>query len=62
VGDSQYGSTTPFGDPSLELRDRPIALHARQLAFRHPMTPEEVSIVARLPRDWDALRLPRSEP
>jgi 23S rRNA pseudouridine1911/1915/1917 synthase len=62
VGDSQYGSTRLFGDQSLELRDRPIALHARQLAFRHPMTPAEVSIVAPLPRDWDALNLPRSEP
>jgi 23S rRNA pseudouridine1911/1915/1917 synthase len=58
VGDSQYGSTQTFGDPSLELRDRPIALHARQLAFRHPMTPEQVAIVAPLPADWDALCLP----
>jgi 23S rRNA pseudouridine1911/1915/1917 synthase len=58
VGDSQYGSSRAFGDPSLELRDRPIALHARQLAFRHPMTPEHVAVVAPLPADWDALRLP----
>ena len=58
VGDSQYGSAQAFGDPSLELRDRPIALHARQLSFRHPMTPEQVAIVAPLPRDWDALGLP----
>jgi 23S rRNA pseudouridine1911/1915/1917 synthase len=58
VGDSQYGSSRAFGDPSLELRDRPIALHARQLAFRHPMTPEQVAVVAPLPADWDALRLP----
>jgi 23S rRNA pseudouridine1911/1915/1917 synthase len=58
VGDSQYGSVQAFGDPSLELRDRPIALHARQLAFRHPMTPEQVAIVAPLPGDWGALGLP----
>lgn len=61
VGDSQYGSTTPFGDPALDLRDRPIALHARQLAFRHPMTPDEVSVVAPLPETWSALELPLSE-
>jgi 23S rRNA pseudouridine1911/1915/1917 synthase len=59
VGDSQYGSTTPFGDPALDLRDRPIALHARQLVFRHPMTPEQVSITAPLPPTWDALNLPK---
>jgi 23S rRNA pseudouridine1911/1915/1917 synthase len=58
IGDSQYGSVQAFGNPALELRDRPIALHARQLAFRHPMTPEQVAIVAPLPADWDALELP----
>jgi 23S rRNA pseudouridine1911/1915/1917 synthase len=58
VGDSQYGSVQAFGDPSLELRDRPIALHSRQLAFRHPMTPEQVAVVAALPAAWDALGLP----
>jgi len=58
VGDSQYGSTLPFGDPSLALRDRPIALHARQLGFRHPMKNEPVNVVAPLPADWAALGLP----
>jgi 23S rRNA pseudouridine1911/1915/1917 synthase len=58
AGDSQYGSARPFGDPALALRDRPIALHARQLAFRHPMTPEQVEIIAPLPHDWEALNLP----
>lgn len=57
VGDSQYGSEQPFGDPALDLRDRPIALHARQLSFHHPMRDEEVSITAPLPQDWDALGL-----
>jgi len=59
VGDSQYGSTQPFGNPSLELRDRPIALHARQLGFRHPMTGEPVDVIAPLPADWNALNLPQ---
>ena len=58
VGDSQYGSVSTFGDPGLELRDRPIALHARHLGFRHPMTSDEVEIVAPLPAHWDALQLP----
>ena len=48
----------PWGDPALEPRDRPIALHARRLAFRHPMTPELVSVTAPLPAAWDALSLP----
>lgn len=60
VGDSQYGSGQPFGDPELELRDRPIALHARQLAFRHPMTQEAVDVVAPLPSDWRGLGIPEA--
>jgi 23S rRNA pseudouridine1911/1915/1917 synthase len=58
AGDSQYGSATAFGEPALELRDRPIALHARQLGFRHPMKEEAVEIVAPLPESWRALGLP----
>jgi 23S rRNA pseudouridine1911/1915/1917 synthase len=58
VGDAQYGSTQRFGDPSLDVRDRPIALHARQLAFRHPMRDEQVDVVAPLPAAWEALDLP----
>ena len=58
VGDSQYGSTIPFGEQTPELRDRGIALHARQLGFTHPMSSEPVDIVAPLPASWDALDLP----
>jgi 23S rRNA pseudouridine1911/1915/1917 synthase len=58
LGDSQYGSTRTFGAPGLELRDRSIALHARQLGFRHPMTNDAVDIVAPLPDDWQQLSLP----
>ncbi|WP_428304512.1 RluA family pseudouridine synthase [Lacipirellula sp.] len=58
VGDSQYGSTQIFGDPGLDEREKPIALHARQLGFRHPMTNEPVDIVAPLPATWEALNLP----
>ena len=58
-GDSQYGSTTPFGELCENLRDRSIALHAHRLAFRHPMTEEPVDVVAPLPAVWDELELPR---
>ncbi len=58
VGDSQYGSTLPFGEQHAEIRDRPIALHARQLGFRHPMTGEPADVIAPLPAVWDGLQLP----
>jgi len=57
-GDSQYGSAALFGEQHAELRDRGIALHARQLGFTHPMTGEPVDAVAPLPASWDALELP----
>jgi 23S rRNA pseudouridine1911/1915/1917 synthase len=53
LGDEQYGSTRPFGQQHPDLRDRSIALHARQLIFRHPMTDELVDITAPLLKDWD---------
>lgn len=58
LGDSQYGSADLFGPDALELRDRPIALHARQLGFNHPMTEDAVDVVAPLPRPWQQLELP----
>ncbi len=58
VGDSQYGSVQAFGEAALELRNRPIALHARQLAFSHPMTQAPVDVVAPVPRDWHSLGIP----
>ena len=58
LGDQQYGSELPFGDAGLGERERPIALHARQLGFRHPMKDESVAVVAPLPATWEALGLP----
>ena len=58
LGDSQYGSTIPFGEQHSDLRDRGIALHARQLAFTHPMTQEPVDVDAPLSSAWGALDLP----
>jgi 23S rRNA pseudouridine1911/1915/1917 synthase len=59
IGDSQYGSTIPFGEQFEDERLRAIALHARQLGFNHPMTSEAVDVIATLPAAWDAFDLPR---
>ena len=53
LGDAQYGSTNPCGQQQTDIRDRAIALHARQLVFRDPMTDELVDITAPLLEDWD---------
>ncbi|TWT37550.1 Ribosomal large subunit pseudouridine synthase D [Posidoniimonas corsicana] len=55
LGDEQYGATRLFGHETDEARDRAIALHARELGFRHPMRDEQVQITAPLPPAWDAL-------
>lgn len=59
VGDADYGSTIPFGEPKEDPRERGIALHARFLGFRHPMTSDSVAVTAPLPEAWGALELPR---
>lgn len=51
-GDELYGSTITFGPETLDQRARAIGLHARLLAFRHPMTQAPVEIVAPLPPYW----------
>jgi len=58
LGDGQYGSQIPFGTQHPELRDRAIALHARQLGFRHPMSGKAVDVLAPLSADWAPLELP----
>ena len=58
VGDAQYGARQPFGEPFSDQRLRAIALHARLLGFRHPMTREPVEVVAPTPTAWEALNLP----
>jgi 23S rRNA pseudouridine1911/1915/1917 synthase len=52
LGDAQYGSTVSFGQQWEDMRLRAIALHARQLEFRHPMTKQPVSVVAPVTADW----------
>lgn len=58
VGDSQYGSSAAFGPRTADVRGRWIALHARSLRFRHPMTRETINQTAPLPEPWQALELP----
>lgn len=58
VGDSAYGARRPFGPSSDDLRARWIALHARYLAFEHPMTRERVEVEAPLEAAWTHDGLP----
>jgi RluA family pseudouridine synthase len=52
LGDSLYGSTERFGPWSEDERERLIALHARSLKFRHPLTREYIECIAPLPAAW----------
>ena len=55
LGDSEYGSTIPFGPQHEDRRLRAIALHARTLSFRNSATHQRVAITAPLPEAWAAL-------
>jgi RluA family pseudouridine synthase len=57
LGDTQYGSTVPFGEQHADERQRGIALHARFLGFQHPMTREPVGVTAPTPVAWSTLEL-----
>ena len=61
LGDTQYNAQTPFGPQFEDHRLRAIALHARSLSFYHPMTREEVTIVADLPVAWEQIGLSRED-
>ena len=52
LGDFQYGSTVPFGPQFEDIRLQAIALHARSLTFRHPVTRETVTVVAPVAEYW----------
>ena len=54
VGDFLYGREAP------ELIPRP-ALHSWQVTFRHPITAEELTFIAPLPRDMEALLPPEAD-
>lgn len=55
LGDRQYGSKTSFGPQFDDERLCGIALHARSIAFCHPMTREALHLTAPVPEPWHAL-------
>jgi 23S rRNA pseudouridine1911/1915/1917 synthase len=52
VGDRKYGATSKL--TALDGHPR-IALHARELRFKHPTRAEHLAVEAPLPRDWPAV-------
>ena len=56
LGDAMYGSDTPFGPQTPDLRKRWIALHARRLAFEHPIDHTVVDQTALLPDYWQPMK------
>jgi len=55
LGDEVYGSRRAFGPSAIDPRERWIALHARRLRLKHPMTGEPLSISAPLSEWWHQL-------
>jgi len=55
LGDAQYGSAVPFGPQHDDRRLRAIALHARRLAFSHPIGRQPVDVTAPAPGPWHGL-------
>lgn len=53
LGDSMYGSQHRFGLEVSDEREKAIALHAREIRFRHPKTGIEICVEAPLPVDSD---------
>lgn len=60
AGDWLYGAKTPFGPATEDERQRWIALHARMIAFKHPMTREPVSVTAPLLPPWRGFEPPQA--
>lgn len=58
LGDTQYGATRLLVDPApADPTQNPIALHARQLTFLHPVRYDSVTVVAPIPENWGDLQL-----
>ena len=53
LGDALYGSETPFGEQTVDLRQRQIALHAWRIEFDHPIDDEKVEL--KIDPDWEAV-------
>ena len=54
LGDSTYGSATPFGPVAEIARDRVIALHAGRLTLTHPFGGAGLEFRALVPDYWPA--------
>ncbi|MFM7149316.1 MAG: RluA family pseudouridine synthase [Gemmataceae bacterium] len=52
LGDAFYGASRDFVAGIESARDRPIALHARELEFLHPIRYEPVRLVAPVSSPW----------
>ncbi len=58
LGDVQYGATGLLVNPApADPTLNPIALHARQITFLHPVRYDSLTIVAPLPENWGDLQL-----
>ena len=58
LGDVQYGAQQLLIDPApADPTLNPIALHARQITFFHPVRYDAVTITAPLPENWGDLQL-----
>ena len=55
LGDAQYGSKIAFGPQYEDIRLRAIALHARVLEFKHPVSKEMVSVTAPVNENWSSI-------
>jgi RluA family pseudouridine synthase len=62
LGDHQYGAERPFGEAFPDKRLRAIALHARSLAFWHPMTREPKTVIAPVSKDWTSHGIAEASP
>ena len=52
LGDALYGSNASWLGSTPGERESPIALHAREIEFRHPQNAECISVVAPYPAGW----------
>ena len=58
LGDVQYGATQLLANPApSDPTLNPIALHARQITFLHPVRYDSVTVKAPLPENWGDLQL-----
>ncbi len=51
LGDALYGSNFPFGEQTVDQRQRQIALHAWQIEFDHPIDDQRVEL--KIEPDWE---------